>query len=693
MFENAIELCFAVERPTEAAAFFRQALGLTGGVAASKRQAWRFAIIANWLRAAIEAGHVNDADAALSAEAPDLLGAAQSGDEALLRWERGQDWLNDGAAVGAALFYGVGLLLLARASLGRALEIMGRARRQAILADQQAMRRLLGLRISLAEALIMLQRGEAKAAIALLQGLPAGETRIPLHLEVRRVALLARAHMLIGEFSRALTHLHDMLDRLANGGQASSIAAFCLQASRIFLFLNRIEIATGLLDSLERSGLLRKAPEAIAQVKGMRQRIFARTSRSTRGNHPLTAVYEAQASAGSHAPIADSDVAVPTTLWAQPYDHEAELADSLNHVRRQLDAGQIGEARTALDKCFERFAAVDSALTKARLLLAASLVRSREGMINDALDAAREAARLTEAIGAKVDQWQALTVISAIAEHSAERALGLESREKAETLLFSFVKEMDRESGAFFLLDRYEPDDEILGQTLAEIAISATTGASSDFRRLLAIEGRVAAGVRQVFKAARHSRADGPIKHNSINSMIYLTKQMTCFRPKQARLTFVVLRRITLIVLRFGFFVHWKILEIDAGALLSSTQAWHRASRETKIFSELPKFEGSEVMSRGWATAAKNLEMASDDLAAMLGMVDLLDVLPKSINELVIEPDGPLFGFPFSAIKVKNTYLIEHFAITVGSTITVRVTCSPECIHSDGESSSFMADG
>ncbi|WP_221642833.1 CHAT domain-containing protein [Nostoc sp. 2RC] len=52
-------------------------------------------------------------------------------------------------------------------------------------------------------------------------------------------------------------------------------------------------------------------------------------------------------------------------------------------------------------------------------------------------------------------------------------------------------------------------------------------------------------------------------------------------------------------------------------------------------------------------------------LAEMLAIPKLLEGLPKHIRALTIVPDDILHGFPFAAIRYKEKYLIEHYAISI----------------------------
>ncbi|UCI07353.1 CHAT domain-containing protein [Mesorhizobium sp. B1-1-8] len=688
---DAADICMVLDRDDDAQAFCRTAEAYASHQPFRVRVLSQAEAAAHSARSALELGDRAGADAALARFAPELTGmAATAGTADFESWEFRQPWIlhaaqpdaPDGREVAARVYHSVGLLLAAsgllsqaRVTIARAGSLLGK------VVSAEASVLLLRERIELADAIIVLQRGDFATAKSLGCLSPTARPFVFAPLELRRLALISRLHILGDDLATAVRSLEQVGGLVRSVGSNRAIAAWLIQAAHVLMFMNqasRAESVLALLEKIDWGSLTSAVREEVAFIRALQ---VARSANfNAEFTQSLSDLY------GERAETEDEEKQVPLrltqwTLRVPAYELDSEFAQRATLIRMHLDEGDLAAASEAFDVCRAKFQTVDSPILIARMNILSSLMCNKAGQFEDAYRLAQLAATQCELLGARLDEWQCNRILSGIASKCGDESLAQGARQQADRLIHSLTQGMDIHTRSVYLIDKISPHDDELEQDVVEVSRLATSGLSTRAGRLFRRDSEASRRVRRIFRRSR--TAQGP--REPARWMSSLRKWFATEFGGGQSVIFIVLRSTTLVVVRRGSRVWWRILSLDAVDLAGMTYAWHNALRAWTSASSIARFAEPGTIQVDFDRAFESLRLANQDIVDALKMEETFSLLDGSQGRVSVETDGPLTNLPIGALRVGGQYLIEAFTFASRHTITSKNSPTedgPACVVS-----------
>ena len=326
------------------------------------------------------------------------------------------------------------------------------------------------------------------------------------------------------------------------------------------------------------------------------------------------------------------------------------------------------------------FAACDSALVAARLRVLRATADYHGGRVADAGRALAVARADLERLGLLPELWQVLRVLGWCARRlggttTERRALVRES----EAVLDRIAAGLPPEEAAVYRLNKWVEDETYLVSEVEELVeLRAAAAAAPWYRRPAArwaVTRRLAALADRLDRyraaAGRPAEDDPAIDAAAAGLQPAAPPQ----RPPVWRRLFGHPRRRETVaflvlpdwvfVLRAGWMrLDFAIYPVTRVRVRELVGAWHRAVRGGGAADEA---DGADGADRAEAPAAFT-QTAADvvkELAAAIGLPQVLDRLARSTRSLTIVPDNVLHGFPFAAVRHRDRYLIEDRAVSI----------------------------
>lgn len=688
---DAADICIVLDRDEDAQAFCRTAEAYASHQPLKVRGLAQAEAAARSARAALEIGDRAGADAALARFAPELTGmAATAGTADFEGWEARQPWIlhsaqpdsPDGREVAARVYHSVGLLLAASGLLSQARVAIARAGfwlGKVVTAEASAL--LLRERIELADATIVLQRGDFSTAKSLRCLSPTARPFVFAPLELRRLALISRLHILGDDLATALRSLEQVGGLVRSVGCNRATAAWLIQAAHVLMFMNqasRAQSVVALLEKIDWGSLTSAVREEVAFIRALQGARSVKTRAEF--TQSLSGLY------GERGEPMDEGMQVPLrltqwTLRVPAYELDSEFAQRATLIRMHLDEGNLAAASEAYDVCRSKFQSVDSPLLIARMNILSSLLCINAGQFDDAYRLAQLAATQCELLGARLDEWQCNRILGGIASKRGDERLAQGARQQADRLIHSLTQGMDIHTRSVYLIDKISPHDHELEQDLAEVSRLATSGVSTRAGRLFRRDSEASRRVRHIFRRSRTAQGQRePARWLSSIRKWFATE----FGGGQS-VIFIVLRSTTLVVVRRGSRVWWRILTIDAADLAGMANAWHSALRAWTSANSIARFAEPGTVQVDFDRALESLRLANQDIVDALKMEEAFGHLDGSQGCVSVETDGPLTNLPIGAMRVEGHYLIEAFTFVSRHTITTKSAPTedgPACVVS-----------
>jgi tetratricopeptide (TPR) repeat protein len=587
----------------------------------------------------------------------------------------------------AQLYLELGRLL---AGLGRhrdALTLLSRGRLHSDdgAAPPQARESAIPLRLSMAAT--RLQQGDLHAGMEELADLPALDERRHPGWAVRRRELLARVHLLRGEWPQAQADLEQIMEMCRARGLSRSWTWAAANLAGVRLLLNRIADAQELLAAASQLAAT-IGDHALTWWIERRLALVSERGGLLLGKDPALAVSDMQEAVerdgmGGAEAAQGTDCPAPPELEPAPRPGDGLTYFELRALELQtwLAHRDLGRAGECFDDLHREFGPWDSHLIQVRL-----------GVLGSMMDYYRGVAAATAGRGAE-QYWHKAEMgfLEARAElqqlglrpelYEVQRRLGwcwdglgrpAPQRDaltaENERLLDAMAQPLAAGERAAYLVNKWTADERALAMRIDELVkirqaaknagvFGRTKRRIQAWRQLGALLDRIYRLKDELVQAAVEPSAR-PASQGEVDNRFYRWALNLMLWPRRrATLAFLVLPNQTLVV-RMG----WMSLDFEVAAVtrLEIRQLvgeWHR---------QVAGLAGQESLDEAGA------RRVAGAIGERLGITGQLASLPAAVRELTVVPDDCLHGFPFAALPLEGGYLVERYAVSLAYHCTSR---------------------
>ena len=598
----------------------------------------------------------------------------------LRQWERTCQWPGtdraDRAVLFTCLYLVMGRLLAALGHYGDASAALKRGLAHTSRGDAPdlAQRAAVALRLALAGAL--LEQGALDAAQAQLKTLASSmnEQRAP-GFYVRRQELYGKLNLLRGALGDACEHFWSVFDLNVERKFDRAALLAALNLAHTLIILNQTGAAWKLLCGVQ----------ARAQVSG-------ETALAGRATFLLGVAYARGPSLAQHVVMApsfrerisdtdDSSSQGRTTTVADPWDvpqstsYLAFFEDRALAFHWYLGRQNGPEAARCLEAITHTFQDTDSDLIQLRIRILEATLAYYNGQWKEAEAMLHTVSPRLRRLGLIPDLWQVQRMLGwCAARLNRSGKVCQRLKDEATALLTGLTESLSGPACVLFSLNKWTADEEDLAVQIDQlVALKTQIEQARWFRRpalrwtllkrLHALLGRIdrykAAGAEQAL--GEHAAPESEQQRTSV------WHRLMRHPAKRATLSFLVLpdRVFTIATRRFALdFVVSPVTRIQLRDLI---RAWHELTSGPRNTRELRRWVGGALVSYTDEEAKRKTERekTAAHLAERLHLFDLLEALPRRIRTLTIVPDDSLHGFPFAAVRYRDKYLIEHFALSI----------------------------
>ena len=344
---------------------------------------------------------------------------------------------------------------------------------------------------------------------------------------------------------------------------------------------------------------------------------------------------------------------------------------------QQCLAGNLGSAGERLDALKLAFADVPSRLIRARLLFLDGLVTYYADDIEQAQALLEQSVALLTAMGLRLELWQALRVMGWCAARLGSGELERALVSRSDALLAELAGALRGPERAIFLLNKWTVDEEYLahevGRLVAEKKAYWEAGPLRRPGAWLRMAKRLDRLLRRIdaHKALVAEKSVGSAKSLAYSGSLSLARRLLVAPRGHVVLSFLVLPDRVLIA-RFGFgHLGFDVIPVSRIELRDLVRETHEATamggavRDLGALDPAPADATAGTSAEGGTTPSEvTAPLAS--LAQTLRLPEVLAALPKSCRALTVVPDDVLHGYPFAALRVGGSFLIERYALSVG---------------------------
>ncbi len=576
----------------------------------------------------------------------------------LSRWERRCRWQSAGEADFAILlsqFYLVTGTLLsmlgnyanAEAALRRGLHYTRGA------APQLALLSATPLRLALAGA--MLEKGELSSATvelgklspAVLQGQP-GWT-------VRSLELLATVALLRGKMGTALEHLRHVVQLCEAAGFHGASARARMNLAHALILLNQTHAARRLLAQMEREGP-GSGRETAARAAWL---LLVADARGRSLAPRVLSGFEAWGGG-----VEDGDAEGPAASGVapelpEPASHLALFDDLALAFYWDLGRQDFKGAEHRLTDMRDVFSSCDSELIAVRLAVLSGVLTYYCGRFADAEAVFRATLPRLGELGLKPEEWQALRFMGwCSVRRGRPESQTRFAVQKSTVLLQELADSLGPSDRVLFLLNKWTADEEhLVGEVDALIRTREAWAASPWWRPLS--HGRLVARLHDLLSqidrhkadvALEHVRGAASGRHEGSPEAVSIWRRLLSHPRDRATLTFLVLPDRVVAIVSGWLLLDFSVMPLTRVRLREEVRRWH------ELASGFAEGEAPEKR-------ADERTGVVDRLTAELGLQALLDRLPDRVRALTLVPDDALHGFPFAAVRVRDRYMIEEYAL------------------------------
>ncbi|MEH2024086.1 CHAT domain-containing protein [Nostoc sp.] len=620
----------------------------------------------------------------------------------LLQWEAGCFWhdtdLEDRTVLFTELYLAMGRLLAALGQYGEALVALQRGlfHAEGEKVSSLAQQTILPLKLAIASALQ--EKGHFEDAQTYLSDLES-QLNQPQHPEhfIRWLELSGKLNLLLGNLGTGLKQFRQVQERCRQLRSQRAVLRSNLSLAHILISLNQTSAAQSyLIDTQSDASTIDDAALA-ARADLLLQLCYAR-SRSLVVNSPVElSVFGMNKKINNKKAVAE--VQARLDLSTQSSNYLTWFEDRALAFQWQLSNLNLKTAGDLLQHIKKVFNCTDSVLIKIQIRILEGTFAYYEGTENSDLTKIYQAHQILEEIhpqleniGLRPELWQVQRILVWCRTRLNYPLPEIEALTASTNyLLEQITSSLAPEDQVFYLLNKWTADEEYIAaqiNQLQRLQLKVSTGAFWLFlwQRLQLIQ-RLNALVEHIdrYKDVLVKRT---IKGDRIK-VPFLPPASLWLRllthPKdRITLSFLILPDRVLVVKTGRFLFDFHVILTNRLEVRNQVQHWYKLIKNINDGRDIDDKPINSIDSNGdinyhrdinvnWqgeyeeemAEVANVGQEVAKTLAEMLAIPKLLEGLPKDIRALTIVPDDILHGFPFAAIRYKEKYLIEHYAISI----------------------------
>jgi tetratricopeptide (TPR) repeat protein len=557
-------------------------------------------------------------------------------------------------------------------------------------------------RTSLELALIMsfAEKGELDEALRRLNLLPREwNGRNQPGFYVTSLELRAKVHMLRGALGEAKSLLEEVLTFCRARQFTEAAQSARLNLAQMLILLNQTSTAEKLLLEAKEISRVGCDPIVLQRAECLLQLSDARSASLAEGI-PLAPTVTDMWGSGKRAegPAQTSSSARTEDPIQTPFELP-QAASFLSFFEDRVLAFQWLLSRQAVEKASQfleevkqTFGASDSAIIEGRLSSLSGMLAYYQGRYPDAEDLLLEARGRLTRLGLVPDLWQAQRILGwCYAKQGRSEAEQRQLAEESQSLLARMAEALPPDDRAIFNINKWTTEEEWIAGRIDElVAIKKAVARRAWWGRAqghFILWRRLDILLRHI-DSFRHIRAERTMDLGEPGSR---EKRVL---PLWRRLLFHPLRRVTVsflvlpdrvLIARLGWLsLDFAVAPMTRLRLRTLVRRWHELVRDIPVqpqplsrlsMSGNPPMSGAGDIrdirrkARGvsaWSEAAFKCVHVADELGAELLIPELLQTLPRRIHAITVVADDSLHGFPFSALRFGDGYLIERYAVSFG---------------------------
>jgi CHAT domain-containing protein len=458
------------------------------------------------------------------------------------------------------------------------------------------------------------------------------------------LALSAQLDLLRGELGSAQDRLTVMSKICASNGFELPALRSLLSLAGVFILLNKIPEAEGMLLHVERAEGY-KDREIQEQTDRLLKVAKARVEMEAGG---AESVAEMQGGVESRS--------IPKSLPSDfPLAKQGRSLEDFESRALQFQFYLGLRKNVAAQSCLERlrsFRQSDSLLIKLRLrALEATFDYYAQRSPQTAAEALREIMPAFRKLGMIPELWQVYVLYELCLRKLNRPADEINSiQEEKNALLEKLENSLSLADRIVFLLNKPTAEEEEIAQqirALQDLESASSTGWIKGIGKKYQRQQMLNELLNLIYRQ-RHAFAVSRLTKSSRQQpwpRISLWKRLFLRSPRHALISFVVLPDAVL-----GITMTWGKLQ-------------YKVSRTTRLWLRQRVKEWHETIPESRPDEAGRL---ASTIAKQIGITELLTQLPAGVNRLTILPDDVLHGFPFATIRSGEKYLLERFPLSIG---------------------------
>lgn len=458
------------------------------------------------------------------------------------------------------------------------------------------------------------------------------------------LALSAQLDLLRGELGSAQDRLTEMSQICASNGFELPALRSLLSLAGVFILLNKIPEAEGILLHAERAEAY-KDREIQEQTDRLLKVAKARVGMEAGG---AESVAEMQGGVESRAIPKSLPSDFPLATYGRSLgDFESRALQFQFYLGLRKNA--------AAQSCLERlrsFRQSDSRLIRLRLrALEATFDYYIQRSPQTAAEALREIMPAFRELGMIPELWRTYVLYESCLrklDRPVDEINGIQKEKNA--LLEKIENSLSLADRIVFLLNKPTAEEEEIPRqirALRDLESVSSIGWIKGIRKKYQRQQMLNELLNVIYRQ-RHAFAISRLTKSSAQQpwpRISLWKRLFLRSPRHALISFVVL----------------------PDAVLAISMTWgklqYKVSRTTRLWLRQRVKEWHETIPESRPDEAGRL---ASTIAKQIGIAELVAQFAASVNRLTILPDDVLHGFPFATIRSGEKYLVERFALSIG---------------------------
>lgn len=619
----------------------------------------------------------------------------------LLQWEEGCFWheadTKDRTILFAELYLAMGRLLSALGQYGEALAALhqGLLHTEGKEVLSLAQQTILPLKLAIASA--YLEQGNFNDADIYISNLQSQlvEERQHLQYVTRCLELSGRLNLLRGNLGDGLKQFQQVQQTCRQFGSSRAVLQSTLNLAHILILLNQTSTALNYLADTQIDALAIKDSALASRAELLLNLAHARGRSLVIGSSmALTKMLDKK----QHNQIA-AEKQVKLDLSTQSSNYLSWFEDRALAFQWQLSDCNLGTAGALLRQIKQVFSYTDSYLIKLQIRVIEGMFAYYQGVESNNITNIQQAKKILEEVcpqlqemGLTPELWQAQRILSWCGTKLNYPADELEDLTVSTNhLLEQMTSSLTTEDQVFYLLNKWTLDEDYIATKINQLQRMQLKLSKSPFWlrpwRQLQLMRRLNALLEHIDRykdaLAKRTIQGEKTKVKLLPPASFWLRLLT--HPKdRVTLSFLILPDRVLVVRTGRFLFDFRVNFTTRLEVRNQVQHWYKLINSIHDGRDIDDKPINSIdsnrdinyhrdMNVNWqgeyeeemAEVANVGQEVAKTLAEMLAIPKLLEGLPKDIRALTIVPDDILHGFPFAAIRYKEKYLIEHYAISI----------------------------